>query len=135
VQNFSESSLNNYRQNTQGEAPAEALPDLTSDFVEPSCTLVDGKTQLNASVCNRGAKAVGAGLPVAFYAGDPSPNSLICATQTGVVIVPGGCTPVVCLAQNKHEGPVTVVANDDGEGGQSTLECLSGNNTALTSCP
>ncbi len=135
IPNFSESSLNNYRQNTQGEAPAESLPDLTSDWPNNACAVIDGTTQFRSLICNRGAKAVGAGLPVAFYAGDPSPNSLVCATKTGVVIVPGACTEVTCHAEVVHTGPTTVVANDDGEGGQSTLECLNGNNTAVFVCP
>lgn len=134
IPNFSEPSLNNYRQNVQGDAPAQALPDLTSDWQENACALVDGKTEFRASICNRGAKAVGAGLPVAYYAGEPSPNSLLCATQTGVVIVPGACTVVPCLAEVAHSGATTVVANDDGEGGSSALECLAGNNTAVFVC-
>ena len=60
--NWEVEGLNNYRQNVQGEAGFSDLPDITGRFSddEPCVTGTNSsKIYLQATVCNRGKRAVG----------------------------------------------------------------------------
>ncbi len=133
--NHLQPELNNYRQTAQGSAGAESLPDITSELFNPgACDYNGQQTTMTAEVCNRGAKTVGAGLPVTFYEGDPMDGNILCTGFTSDVLPPGECTDVSCLADGEVTGQVSVVGNDDGEGGKTTLECIDTNNGHSITC-
>ncbi len=124
--NFLDPKLNNYRQNQQGEIPPTALPDVTSDSL--TCTLMGDDAELSAEVCNRGTKTVGAGLKTAFYEGDPMDGKLLCVATTVDALDAEQCVVVSCQYNGVIMGGVSVVGNDDGMGGKTTLECIYTNN-------
>ena len=128
-QNFVAPGLNNYRQNVQGATGPGAMPDITGRFDESTACLMDGQsTNLVATVCNRGVRAVGAALPATFYAGSVAPENIICVSYTEGPVPVGGCLEVSCEILADVDGEVILVVNDDGVGGQLTVECFEGNN-------
>lgn len=129
TQNFLDPELNNFRQNRQGAAPPEALPDITGELDNATCEIAEGQTILTGSVCNRGNKAVGSTLPATFYLGDPADGVILCVAYTEEPVPVEECREVSCLVANEFAGVITMVTNDDGMGGQTTLECFSGNNS------
>ena len=128
-QNFKQPGLNNYRQNRQGDVPAAALPDITGALDDQTCKPGQEKVVLTSTVCNRGKKAVGANLPAAFYLGDPKDGNLLCVAFTAEPVPVGECRQVSCEIDGSANGVVTVVVDDDGQGGQAALECFENNNT------
>lgn len=133
-QNFLDPQLNNYRQAPQGEVGAEALPDLTAEFMGDACVKTqDPKVKLTAEVCNRGAKTVGAGMPTAFFKGDPNDQVVLCVALTVDVLVSEQCVKVSCEVDGPLAGDVSVEANNDGMGGKSTNECIETNNGDVVS--
>ncbi|MEZ4449892.1 MAG: hypothetical protein R3B09_10475 [Nannocystaceae bacterium] len=125
-QNFKDPNLNTFRQNAQGAADAEFLPDITSEFTKPACDFEGGKSTLSAEVCNRGLKTAGDGLSVSFYGGDP--EVLLCVAVTDQPLTAGECVIVSCEVDGEVMGKVHVEGNDDGMGGKSTVECIETNN-------
>ena len=130
AQNHADMTLNNYRQNAQGEAAAGALPDITGRLDTNICRQADGEeTRLVSTVCNRGERAVGAALPATFYLGPPSEGMVLCTSFTPGPVPVGGCLEVSCILREDIEsGVVHVRVNDDGEGGATTIECIDDNN-------
>ncbi len=129
TQNFLDPELNNFRQNRQGSTPPEALPDITGELDDATCSIEQGQTILTGTVCNRGNKAVGSTLPATFYLGDPADNVILCVAYTQEPVPVEECREVSCLIDNEIDGTITMVTNDDGMGGQTTLECFSNNNS------
>ncbi len=127
--NFKQPDLNNYRQNRQGDVPPAALPDITGKLGEQSCEGKDGKVVLTSTVCNRGLKAVGANLPATFYLGDPADGVVLCVAYTSEPVPVEQCREVSCEVDQSINGGVTVVVDDDGQGGQVALECFEDNNS------
>lgn len=125
-QNFLDPTLNNYRQNQQGDIPPTALPDITTDKL--ACGLMGNTAELSAEVCNRGIKTVGAGLKIAFYEGDPMDGKVLCVATTDAALESEQCVTVSCQHDGVVMGNVTVNGNDDGMGGKTTLECIYTNN-------
>jgi len=121
-QNFLDPTLNNYRQNQQGDIPPTALPDITTDNL--ACELMGNTSELSAEVCNRGIKTVGAGLKIAFYEGDPMDGKVLCVATTDAALESEQCVIVTCQHDGVVMGNVTVNGNDDGMGGKTTLECI-----------
>lgn len=128
-QNFTTPGLNNYRQNRQGDVTAADLPDITGELDPQSCMGGGGKVILTSSVCNRGKKSVGANLPATFYLGDPADGVVLCVAYTAEPVPIGECRDVSCELDDSVDGTVTVVVDDDGQGGQAALECFENNNT------
>lgn len=129
VQNFSDPTLNNYRQNRQGDASAEELPDITGKLEDTACTLDGGDVLLVGTVCNRGLKAVAAALPATFYLGDPAAGQILCVAYTAEPVPVGECREVSCPIGAEVSGLITMVVNDDGMGNALTVECNDENNT------
>ncbi len=127
--NFTQPGLNNYRQNRQGDTPAAALPDITGELDDQACKPGQQKVVLTSTVCNRGNKAVGANLPATFYLGDPLDGVVLCTAYTAEPVPIGECRDVSCEIDGSANGVVTVVVDDDGQGGQVALECFENNNT------
>jgi hypothetical protein len=128
-QNFLDPTLNNYRQNRQGDTPPDALPDITGELDGATCSIAEGQTLLTGLVCNRGKKAVGSALPATFYLGDPADNDILCVAYTQEPVPVEECREVSCAIPNEIDGLVTMVTNDDGMGGKTTLECFDNNNS------
>ncbi|WAS92841.1 FG-GAP repeat domain-containing protein [Nannocystis punicea] len=127
--NFLQPDLNNYRQNRQGDTPPAALPDITGKLGDQSCMGKDGKVVLTSTVCNRGKKAVGANLPATFYLGDPADGMVLCVAYTSEPVPVEECRDVSCTIDDTVNGTVTVVVDDDGQGGEFALECFENNNS------
>jgi len=129
LQNWRVKGLNNYRQNVQGIVAASDYPDLTASLRETeACTAAKGVATIAGTVCNRGKKAVGATLPASFYQGDPAANQILCTTYTREPLPTGGCMRVSCGVAGVVSGSISMVVNDDGKGGHTTVECNSDNN-------
>lgn len=129
TQNFLDPELNNYRQNRQGDTPPEALPDITGELDDATCSIEMGQTILTGTVCNRGKKAVGSTLPATFYLGDPADGVVLCVAYTQEPVPVEECREVSCLIASEVSGIITMVTNDDGMGGKTTLECFDNNNS------
>jgi hypothetical protein len=128
--NWLDPELNNFRQNRQGDAPAEYLPDITGKLDDVgTCKGVGESVVLESTVCNRGLKAVGAALPATFYLGDPADGVILCVAYTEEPVPVSECRTVSCMIDGEVNGEVTVVVNDDGMGGKVTVECDYDNNT------
>jgi hypothetical protein len=126
-QSFAASGANNYRQNRQGTAGFTDLPDITGKLLaDKVCKNVVGGSELTATVCNRGKRAVGAALPATFYDKD---NQVLCTSYTSGPVPVGGCLEVTCQVPSGVAGEITMKVNDDGKGGRTTIECLDSNNT------
>ena len=130
-QNYDTAGLNNYRQNAQGDAGSTDFPDITGRLGASDICKKDGGTvQLEATVCNRGTKGVGADMPATFYRGLPADGDILCVSYTDGAVPVGGCRTVTCLiAEDVSNETITMVVNDDGEGNRTTLECNDLNNT------
>ncbi len=131
--NWLDPTLNNFRQNVQGDLIPNAAPDLTSRGMAPIDCVPDGsEATLRATICNRGTEPVGDGISVGFYDGDPSMGGTrICGALTTGVLAPGACEAVECTwtAPPTTEPGIElwVVPDDDG----ATGECHEGNNAAI----
>jgi hypothetical protein len=84
---------------------------------------------LTATVCTRGKKVVGADMPATFYKGDPASKEILCTSYTKGPVPVGGCLDVSCDVTGGVSGKITMVVNDDGKGGMTTVECNPDNNT------
>ncbi|MCH2108677.1 MAG: hypothetical protein MK135_05075 [Polyangiaceae bacterium] len=132
--NWTEAGLNNYRQNRQGRAGADALPDITGAFrVDDDVCVTSSdsdKIYLQATVCNRGEKGVGSALPATFYDGPKSAGNILCTSYTDGPVPINGCKLVWCEVGSDAAGKeITIEVNDDGNGGRTTIECHSDNNS------
>jgi hypothetical protein len=127
--NWTTPGLNNFRQNVQGDPTSTDSPDLTTGGGSSAgdCDPVTRSMDLRALACNRGTEAVGDGMPVSFYAGDPAAGgTLICTATTDRILNPGECAPVACTWVGAPDEPVDVWVVADPEG--ATRECVEGNN-------
>jgi hypothetical protein len=125
--------LNNYRQNRQGTSGFEDLPDITGRFADAQACVFGGSTGfiVQASVCNRGKRAVPIAVPATFY--DETGKKLCTLYTDGPVPTGGACKVVGCSVPGDLAGKtITVVVNDDGMGGKGTVECNPNNNKADT---
>jgi len=129
LQNWKQKGLNNYRANVQGATGFADYPDITGALYEDKvCAASAGGVTLTATVCNRGKKAVGADMPATFYKGDPASKEILCVSYTKGPVPVGGCLDVSCEVPGAVSGKVTMVVNDDGKGGMTTVECNADNN-------
>jgi len=129
VSNFSDPNLNNFRQNVQGEAAPGSQPDITGDVDADVCRTSGEARILAATVCNRGTRTVGAAMPATFYVGDPIDDDVLCVSFTEGPVPVGGCLEVSCVIDVDIQGKITMVVNDDGQGGRTTTECNENNNS------
>jgi hypothetical protein len=139
LQNWKQKGLNNYRANVQGKTGAADYPDITGALLADKVCAESGNggVTLTATVCNRGKKAVGADMPATFYQGDASAKQILCTSYTKGPVPVGGCLDVSCDVPSAVTGKITMVVNDDGKGGMTTVECNTMNNTdtaTVTKC-
>jgi hypothetical protein len=122
--NWTDPSLNNFRQNVPGTIDGKALGDLTAQ-VSTAFECQGTSTLLRAPVCNRGTAPVGSGIVVGFYL---QGQRLCSGTTTGALEV-GNCENVSCLWPSISTTPVdiSVVPNDD----QAVAQCDSSNDKGV----
>ena len=146
IQNFTsvDPRYNNFRQNTQGTRGRNVAPDITGHFTsDNACSQKEGGiVTLGAEICNRGTKMVASLMPASFYLIDPSGSQThLCTSYTSENVPIGGCLRVTCDVKNAQDfidQEIIMIANDDGKGGRTTVECNDKNNTdktTITSCP
>lgn len=119
--NWSEPGLNNFRQNVQGSLGDVPGPDLSVGALVAVC--VDEDTRIEASVCNRGASFLDAGVEVIFR---QTGGEELCRLRTLDPVAPGECSPVSCVAPVRAEGEFEAVVDPDG----TITECIEDNNGA-----
>ncbi len=138
--NWTTDGLNNFRQNTQGDAAALAAPDLTAKAAAGkgiACN-EDGTLTAKFVVCNRGNVVAPPGVSVEIYAGEPGDTtSPICETATAIIVAPSSCQPIECVG-SAPPGTTSIWASIDSKtsGTGEYLECVEGNNkaTAAVTC-
>jgi len=139
IQNFLVPGLNNYRQNTQGLVGRNAAPDITGRFTDNTCVRYGTKIVLGAEICNRGTKMVASLMPATFYfINEDDSREKLCTSYTSANVPVGGCLRVSCEIEEEFRGRIVMVANDDGFGGSTTVECNANNNedfTIVADCP
>ena len=121
---------NTYRLNLPPAGNPFAAPDLTASRL--LSTELAGTVTLSARIGNGGAQVAGAGLPVAFYAGDPGAGGTLIGTALlPRSLDPGAWDDLSVAWRNAPVGvtEVTVVADDDGKGQGQASECDETNNT------
>jgi len=125
LRNWTQAGLNNFRQNSHGTpAMTGARPDLTVKQAKVTCDVA--APTVSAEVCNRGSRAVAAGVPASVYAAT-TPSKLRCQAQTRVPLAPGACTTVSC-AWIGPSGDGAVAIDDRGDGLGIARECREDNN-------
>ncbi len=129
-QTFTLGGPNTFRANAQGDISSTHYTDATARFDEGFCRATETGWSITATVCNRGGRTIGGGMPVTFRHGSPVPVDTLCVVPTPEQIPAGECLAVVCEMTTTPTGSLEVVANDDGAGGRSTLECDDTNNEA-----
>lgn len=129
--NWLDPSLNNFRQNVQGDLVPGASPDLTTSGSPLFCD--DTTARLQARVCNRGTEPVGSGVTVGFFVGDPDAGGTeICTGSSVGDLAVGACETVTCEWPDAPREPsgavdIYVVADQDGIAG----ECRETNNVTV----
>lgn len=126
TRNWTESTLNNFRQNVPGTQNAHEIGDLTSQA--SAAQRCDGSAAILATpVCNRGTAPIGSGVSVGFYVD----GTKVCGTKTAGVLQVGQCETVQCTwTSPPSAGPgvdVSVVPNDD----KALQQCDSDNDEGL----
>ena len=120
---------NSYRQNelAPGEGTAIDAPDLASDMPSQVTSGCPAEIVLRVWVENRGAIEASAGIPVAFYEGDPAGAApLIGIGYTSRALEPGQAERVNYTWANPPSGStvdVFVVVDDFGNGNGWNSEC------------
>jgi len=131
--NWLSPGLNTFRSNSQGSGTTSpfAASDLVASDVSAACDSGSQGVILTARVRNQGDAAASAGLPVAFYLGNPaSGGSLLGVAHVTAVLAAGAEAWVTLPHATVAGGPVQVwaVSDDDGTGEGRELECLEDNN-------
>lgn len=133
-QNFTTAGLNNFRQNVQGVRGKNAAPDITCKLDKDNLCVqsADKSLTLKGVICNRGTKMVASKMPASFYdVSDGTLGTKYCTAYTATNVPVGGCLEVSCtLKDTEIVGKrIRMIANDDGNGGKTTVECNEDNNT------
>lgn len=143
VQNFIQTGLNNFRQNVQGVRGKNAAPDITCKLDKDNlCVHSNNNSEITLTgvICNRGTKMVASKMPASFYdVSDGNLGTKYCTAYTAVNVPVGDCREVSCTLKDTDiiGKKIRMVANDDGKGGKTTVECNENNNTdevLLESC-
>ena len=128
--NWLDPTLNNFRENVQGDAMPGASADLTTSGSPLTCDMMGAR--LTARICNRGTEPAGSGVSVGFYVGDPAHGGTrICAGASVGDLAVGMCESVACAwPAAPMTGPgvdIWVVADDT----QVVGECRESNNITV----
>jgi hypothetical protein len=125
-------TLNNFRQNAQGEGDPTLATDITLDpGVLYNCDS-SGQIVATVEVCNRGAAPVDQGVPVAFFWGNPEAGGdILCLESTQAALAPEACEVVSCPFEPLAEPSDLWVFGDFGGTQGKATECLEENNFAI----
>ncbi len=124
--------FNSFRKNPQ----SFDAPNLVAVSVEADASACPPTMRLDATIENRGAVSVGAGLAVSFYLGAPeAPGRLLGTVRTAAPLVPGASTTVSLDvttedAERGVELGYFARADDVGDGTGEHNECIEDDNTA-----
>ena len=119
--------FNSYRQNTLSTTFGNATPDLTASRLV--AIPVGTPDSVSARIGNGGASFVGAGIPVAFYDGDPLGSGVLLGVAfTSIPLAPGAFEDVA-LFVGTVPPLVYVQADDAGAGLGIEIECDETNNS------
>jgi hypothetical protein len=128
--NWRNPSLNNFRQNVQGELDALGVADLTAASREGPLTVLCEPgmvATLPAQICNRGTLPLAAGTEIAFRV-DATDGPELCRAPVPVALTVGECTEVTCTGTlPMNDVDLYVVVDPDG----LEPECWEGNNFAV----
>lgn len=125
--NWKDATLNNFRQNVQGDLASLGVPDLTAGGEVGIVECTGGSAKIEARVCNRGTLPMVSGTEVAFYEGKPDGPEL-CRATIPVALQVTECLVVGCTATlGDKVTDVFVLVDPDG----LTDECHEKNNAAL----
>ncbi len=124
--NWTQTGLNNYRQNVQGDGIFNA-PDLTLDLSVGLNLCSMNQLELRARVSNIGALGVPPGVVVTFYEGADSSGTNLGTATTTQPILPGGSTTVT-LAIPAPTNDTDYYAEADGTSATTVPECDPTNN-------
>jgi hypothetical protein len=138
VDNWVQPSLNDYRQNVQGEGVFNA-PDLTVELAVGLASCLDQELELLATVRNVGSLGVAAGVEVTLYEGTDATGAVVGTQATPVPLLPGAQTVLSWTVPFPpgSEALSYYVEVDDGDDGV-VIECDESNNDASTvsaECP
>jgi len=125
--NWKEPSLNNFRQNVQGDLEALGVPDLTAGGEVGAVVCKGTVATIEARVCNRGTLPMVNGTEVAFYEGSID-GPLLCAAPIPVALKVGECYPVGCDVDLQGQTIDVFVLVDPNTLAQ---ECHDNNNAAV----
>ncbi len=139
--NWQQSNLNNFRQNSQGSIGQLNIADLTVELTDLGslCLQRGGTIDMQAEVCNRGTNPVQDGVVVQFLETDTVEQpvedaKVVCETTTTMLLQPGQCELVTCTADLKGGGNIYVDVDPEDK----IADCHPGNNLgadALGLCP
>ncbi len=125
--NWNDPTLNNFRQNVQGDLDALGVPDLTAGG-EVGVVVCEGTVAtIEARVCNRGTLPMVSGTEVAFHEDDLA-GEVLCTTPIPVALAVGECFVVSCEVDLGGQS-VDVFVHVDPQ--SATDECYENNNAAL----
>ncbi|MDI3283294.1 VCBS repeat-containing protein [Polyangium sp. 15x6] len=125
--NWKDATLNNFRQNVQGDLEALGQPDLTAGGDVGAVKCVGTLATIEARVCNRGTLPMVSGTEVTFYDGSAEGPTL-CTAAIPVALGVSECTIVSCQADLGGKKLDIYVRVDPQT---QTLECHEKNNDAL----
>lgn len=134
--NWRDASLNNFRQNVQGDLDARGLADLTAASEAGPLRVLceaDRSATLPVQICNRGTLPLAAGTEIAFRLGAVDGPEL-CRAPVPVALTVGMCTEVTCTGVLPDDA-VDLFVEVDPDGLEE--ECWEGNNFAtlrMVSC-
>lgn len=124
--NWTDPTLNNFRQNAQGSLRDRPSADLTARDLVAFCGPRDpdsgvATTDLSAVVCNRGQVPSDAQVEVIFRR---TAGAELCRLRTMRPLAPGVCETVTCTADVAAQGEFEAVVDPDAV----VSECQEGNN-------
>ena len=125
--NWDDPTLNNFRQNVPGEPNATGIGDATAGASD-AIVCQGTSAKMLVDICNRGALAIGSGMPVGFYVDD----KLVCSTATTQSLFPSDCEQVECVwTSPPSRDALKVDVQDIADDGNTQNECKEGNNIGL----
>jgi len=130
--NWTDPSLNNYRQNVQGEGVFNA-PDLSVQLVAELSACGRNELQIVATVRNEGSLGVPADVPVSLYRGTDAGGTLVSTQPTTRALLPGQEVELTwTLAFPPGYEPLELFVTVDGQAqsGGRVAECNEANNDA-----
>jgi FG-GAP repeat len=125
--NWKDPTLNNFRQNVQGDLTALGDPDLTAGGDVGAVKCNGNIATIEAQVCNRGTLPMVSGTEVAFYETDET-GPVLCTAPIPVALGVGECMVVSCDADLGGK-TVDVFVKVDPQ--SLSEECHENNNAAL----